>query len=180
VFINKVHNDYRKLTKISATFCRILVSAVLAWPLVKNVGLAETGPTEGSSVDRPGNEGISSFTLLESGQVQPITLSPSGKYLYAVNTPDSKLAIVRVDSQGLKPVGSVSVGLEPVAVAARSEKKVWVVNHIRGANGSSATSACLETVRAQATSLPIAFAAPPPSTTSRQWWDLMTPTTLII
>jgi DNA-binding beta-propeller fold protein YncE len=35
-----------------------------------------------------------------------------------------------VDSGGLSFAASVSVGMEPVAVAARSNAEVWVVNHL--------------------------------------------------
>jgi 6-phosphogluconolactonase (cycloisomerase 2 family) len=72
----------------------------------------------------------SSFTLFESGQVRPLALSPDGKLLFAVNTPDNRLEIFRVTKQGLVHRGAVPVGLEPVAVAARSNDEVWVVNHL--------------------------------------------------
>src|SRR6185369_10688322 len=70
------------------------------------------------------------FTLFESGQVRPLALSPDGKHLFAVNTPDNRLEIFRVKQGSLTLVGSVAVGLEPVAVAARSDDEVWVVNHL--------------------------------------------------
>ncbi|MDY7232941.1 hypothetical protein SYV04_41530 [Hyalangium sp. s54d21] len=72
----------------------------------------------------------SSFTLFESGHVRPLELSPDGKLLFAVNTPDNRLEIFRVHAGGLTHRGSVPVGLEPVAVAARSNTEVWVVNHL--------------------------------------------------
>jgi YVTN family beta-propeller protein len=72
----------------------------------------------------------SSYTLFESGQVRPLALSPSGKLLFALNTPDNRLEVFRVHQGSLIHRGSVSVGLEPVAVAARSETEVWVVNHL--------------------------------------------------
>ncbi len=72
----------------------------------------------------------SSFTLFESGQVRPLALSPDGRHLFAVNTPDNRLEIFRVQNSGLKHVRSVPVGLEPVAVAVRSNTEVWVVNHL--------------------------------------------------
>jgi DNA-binding beta-propeller fold protein YncE len=71
-----------------------------------------------------------SFTEFESGQVRPLALSPSGRLLFAVNTPDNRLEIFRVLPIGLQHVSSVTVGLEPVAVAAPSETEVWVVNHL--------------------------------------------------
>ncbi|WPB82050.1 hypothetical protein KYC5002_23420 [Archangium violaceum] len=72
----------------------------------------------------------SSFTLFESGQVRPLALSPNGVFLYAVNTPDNRLEIFKVTAGTLSHVSSVPVGLEPVAVAARSDGEVWVVNHL--------------------------------------------------
>jgi hypothetical protein len=71
-----------------------------------------------------------SFTNLESGHVRPLALSPDGDTLFAVNTPDNRLEVFTVDADGLTHAGSVQVGLEPVAVAARSDSEVWVVNHL--------------------------------------------------
>jgi len=71
-----------------------------------------------------------SFTVFESGQVRPLALSPDGKLLFAVNTPDNRLEVFQVINQGLSHRASVPVGLEPVAVAARSNEEVWVVNHL--------------------------------------------------
>src|SRR5438874_6333792 len=70
------------------------------------------------------------YTLFESLQVRPLALSPDGQLLFATNTPDNRLEIFRVNRRGLEPLGSVEVGLEPVAVAARSDDEVWVVNHL--------------------------------------------------
>jgi DNA-binding beta-propeller fold protein YncE len=71
-----------------------------------------------------------STTVFESGQVRPLALSPNGKWLYAVNTPDHRLEVFAVHPHGLQHRASVPVGLEPVAVAARSADEVWVVNHV--------------------------------------------------
>ncbi|WP_437942783.1 YncE family protein [Sorangium sp. So ce341] len=77
-----------------------------------------------------GAAAASDFTVFETGQVRPLALSPDGKTLFAVNTPDNRLEIFRVKAAGLKHLGSVPVGLEPVAVAARNNGEVWVVNHL--------------------------------------------------
>src|ERR1051325_11510301 len=66
----------------------------------------------------------SNFTLFESGQVRPLALSPSGRFLFACNTPDNRLEVLRVSRHGLRPLGSIPVGLEPVAVAARTDREV--------------------------------------------------------
>jgi YVTN family beta-propeller protein len=71
------------------------------------------------------------FVTFESGQVRPLALSPDGERLFALNTPDNRLEIFAVAVDGsLTREGSVPVGLEPVAVAARSDAEVWVVNHL--------------------------------------------------
>lgn len=71
-----------------------------------------------------------SFVAFESGPVRPLAMSPDGTQLFAVNTPDNRLEIFDVQSGTLVHHDSVSVGLEPVAVAARSNGEVWVVNHL--------------------------------------------------
>jgi DNA-binding beta-propeller fold protein YncE len=71
-----------------------------------------------------------SFTAFESGQVRPLALSPDKKTLFAVNTPDGRLEVFRINGSGLAHRASIPVGLEPVAVTARSNSEVWVVNHL--------------------------------------------------
>jgi YVTN family beta-propeller protein len=71
-----------------------------------------------------------SYTLFESGQVRPLSMSPDKRYLFAVNTPDNRLEIFRIHGNGLVRSASIPVGLEPVAVAARTNREVWVVNHL--------------------------------------------------
>jgi DNA-binding beta-propeller fold protein YncE len=70
------------------------------------------------------------FTTFESGQVRPLAPSPDGTRLFAVNTPDNRLEIFDVTPTGLTHRAAVPVGMEPVAVAARSASEVWVVNHL--------------------------------------------------
>lgn len=70
------------------------------------------------------------YTLFESTQFRPLAMSPDGRQLFAVNTPDNRLEIFDITDSGLEEAGSVSVGLEPVAVAARNNAEVWVVNHL--------------------------------------------------
>src|SRR5207244_5444302 len=73
-----------------------------------------------------------SFVEFESGQVRPLALSLDHTRLFAVNTPDNRLEVFDVSAGGAIPphVASVQVGLEPVAVAARTDTEVWVVNHL--------------------------------------------------
>ncbi len=71
------------------------------------------------------------YTNFESAHVHPITLTPNGQKLLAVNTPDAILEVYDVDGTGnLTHSASISVGLEPVTVTARSDTEAWVVNHL--------------------------------------------------
>ena len=88
--------------------------AALAFALLTGVGGAEAA----------------SFVSFESGQVRPLALSLDGRRLFAVNTPDAQLEIFDVTPEGLVRTASVPVGLEPVAVAARNDGEIWVVNHL--------------------------------------------------
>jgi DNA-binding beta-propeller fold protein YncE len=90
-------------------------------------GLVESPAAVGANA-RPASE--DAFTAFESGQVRPLALSSGGHYLYAVNTPDNRLEIFRNRRGVLTPIGSVVVGLEPVSVAVRGDREVWVVNHV--------------------------------------------------
>jgi DNA-binding beta-propeller fold protein YncE len=74
--------------------------------------------------------GASGFTLFESGQVRPLALSPQGNLLFATNTPANRLEVFSIQDGTLVAVASIPVGLEPVAVAARTQNEVWVVNHL--------------------------------------------------
>jgi DNA-binding beta-propeller fold protein YncE len=70
------------------------------------------------------------FVTFESGQVRPLAKSPDGSRLFVCNTPDNRLEIFDIDGGSITHVSSVPVGLEPVAVAARTNTEVWVVNHL--------------------------------------------------
>ncbi len=92
-------------------------------PVVVLIFLSALAP---ASPAAPGD----SFATFESGHVRPLALSPSKNLLFAVNTPDNRVEIFRVTAAGLERAGEVLVGLEPVAVAARTEAELYVVNHV--------------------------------------------------
>jgi YVTN family beta-propeller protein len=71
-----------------------------------------------------------SFTAFESEQFRPLAISPDGTRVFAVNTPDNRLEIFDATGSDLVHTGSVPVGMEPVAVAARTNAEVLVVNHL--------------------------------------------------
>lgn len=69
------------------------------------------------------------YVLFESGPVRPVAISPDGTRLAATNTPANCLEIYSLSMVGLELLGSVMVGLEPVAVAFADDNEAWVVNH---------------------------------------------------
>jgi len=92
----------------------------------------------------------SGFVTFESGQVRPLAMSADGKTLFAVNTPDNRLEIYKITATALVHQRSVPVGMEPVALAARSNGEVWVVNHLSDSisivDTSSATPRVIKTL----------------------------------
>lgn len=69
-----------------------------------------------------------SYTLFEFGQTRPLAVSPNGRYLFVTNTPANCLEIYNIEQDDPVLISSVAVGLEPIAVAAKSDTEVWVVN----------------------------------------------------
>lgn len=69
-----------------------------------------------------------SYTLFEFGQSRPLAISPNGRYLFVANTPANCLEIYNVETDTPQLISSVAVGMEPIAVAARTDTEIWVVN----------------------------------------------------
>lgn len=72
----------------------------------------------------------SSFVNFETPHVSPMTITPDGSRLLAVNTADNRLEVFAITPTGLHREGSIPVGLDPVSVRARTATEAWVVNHI--------------------------------------------------
>lgn len=72
------------------------------------------------------------FVNFESGHVHPIAFDAARSRLYAVNTPEGRLSIFDVGSDGVPTfAGDVPVGLDPVSLAIRpGTGEVWVANHL--------------------------------------------------
>src|ERR1700733_13672546 len=70
------------------------------------------------------------FVEFESGHVRPLAMSPDGTTLFAVNTPNGTLEVFDLTSGKPTIKFRVPVGLEPVAVSARTNTEVWVTNLI--------------------------------------------------
>ena len=71
-----------------------------------------------------------SYEHFEASHTHSIALTPDGARLLAVNSPDARLSVF--DATQATPVllAEIAVGLEPVAVRARTNDEVWVVNEV--------------------------------------------------
>lgn len=69
-----------------------------------------------------------SFRNFEAPQVHPLALTPDGKHLLAVNSPNASLSVFELSTGAPVLTAEIPVGLQPVSVAARSDREVWVVN----------------------------------------------------
>ncbi len=78
----------------------------------------------------PTPHGITPTFTFESGPVRPLALSSDGTQLFVANTANSSLDLFAVSTSGVTATGSVYVGIDPVAVAARTPNEVWVVNQV--------------------------------------------------
>lgn len=73
------------------------------------------------------------FTHFEARQMHPLTLTPDGRHLLAVNSTEGRLSVFDVsDASNVNPVlvAEIPVGLEPVSVAAAANDEAWVVNEV--------------------------------------------------
>jgi DNA-binding beta-propeller fold protein YncE len=93
----------------------LALAVVVVAVVVVGAGVAEAQP---------------STWVFESIPSRPLALSSDATRLYSLNTPDGHLEIY--DVSGALPVrlGSVPVGLDPVAVALRDDGEAWVVNKV--------------------------------------------------
>src|SRR6266542_4475220 len=117
-------------------FHRVLACAFVAFAATSTVGcgggsVVDDGTASTASIKQRVPRSTNPYTLFETLQTRPLALSADGRLLFAANTPDNRLEIFRVARGGaLTPAGSVTVGLEPIAVAVRNAREVWVVNHL--------------------------------------------------
>src|SRR5262245_4808107 len=80
---------------------------------------------------------VAPFPNFESGPVRPLLLTPDGKLLLALNTPDARLEVfgTNLDATGvphLQFLGAVFTGLEPVSMALSDSEPgtVFVANQL--------------------------------------------------
>jgi YVTN family beta-propeller protein len=99
---------------LSLTFILSLALLWLAGPRATETAHAQAAPAQ--------------YRNFEGPQVHPLTLTPDGTRLLAVNTPNATLSIFQLVSGTPVLTAEIPVGLEPVSVTARSDREAWVAN----------------------------------------------------
>ena len=68
------------------------------------------------------------YKNFEAPQVHPLAVTPDGTRLLVVNTPNNSLSVFHLTGRTLTLMAEIPVGLEPVSVAARNDREIWVTN----------------------------------------------------
>ncbi len=104
------------------------------------------------------------FVNFESPQTRPVAVSADGTRLFAVNTPDNRLAVFSLQNVS-RPVliDEIPVGLEPVSVTPRTSDEVWVTNRLSDSISvvSLSRGAVIATVFAKDEPADVVFAGSP-------------------
>ncbi len=107
------HTTKKGLLRIAVVLAVIIAFIAFNRPQAERV-IAETIPPD--------------FKNFESPQVHPVTLTPDGTRLLAVNSPDHRLSVFQLTGPTPTLIAEIPVGLEPVSVAARNNSEAWVTN----------------------------------------------------
>ncbi|MGH9929809.1 MAG: hypothetical protein ACREA9_11365 [Pyrinomonadaceae bacterium] len=70
------------------------------------------------------------YQNFEGPQVHPLALTPDGKRLLALNTPNNQLLVFTLNDGIPTLRAEIPVGLEPVSVAVRDDHEAWVANWV--------------------------------------------------
>lgn len=84
----------------------------------------KTGPGTAKGVP------VTDFVNFESGHVHPLDMTPDQTRLLAVNTGNNALEVFAILPHGLMHERTITVGVDPVTVRARTNNEAWVVNRI--------------------------------------------------
>jgi DNA-binding beta-propeller fold protein YncE len=113
--MSRMHQQPTRRRLVTLVALGVLASLAIGLFNRKSVRAATAGP---------------SFVEFESGPVRPIAISPDGNTLFSVNIPNDTLEVYSLASGMPVFQYRVPVGLEPVAVAARTNTEVWVTNQL--------------------------------------------------
>jgi YVTN family beta-propeller protein len=97
----------------------VMLSAVVVWLVISRQMETASAQALGANI---------SFRNFEAPQVHPLALTPDHKHLLAVNSPNASLSVFDLSSGAPVLSAEIPVGLQPVSVAARTDREVWVVN----------------------------------------------------
>src|SRR5689334_10509687 len=118
--MDRRHAARGPLGPVTALVASALTVTAACTALPPEGGAPESSGRSGVEIPREGaspasaastSASTSSFTLFESGQVRPLAMSPDGRRLFAVNTPDNRLEIFSVGKRQLVHTASIPVGL---------------------------------------------------------------------
>src|SRR5215467_4105559 len=70
------------------------------------------------------------YRNFEGPQVHPLAITPDGKRLLALNTPNNQLLVFNLNDGNPTLRAEIPVGLEPVIVAVRDDHEAWVANWV--------------------------------------------------
>jgi len=76
------------------------------------------------------NNANADFVNFETPQVRPMAISPDHSTLAVCNTADQRVELFDLTGSFPQPAGSITVGIDPVSVAYRSNSEIWVVNQL--------------------------------------------------
>jgi YVTN family beta-propeller protein len=103
-------------------FCAKRITLVLVLALAS---LVMGSPTELHTIAQSQESDYLSF---EAPQVHPLAITPDHARLVAVNTAANRLSVFDLTGELPRLIDEIPVGLEPVSVAARNDREVWVAN----------------------------------------------------
>ena len=102
---------------------------VLVTDVPPTVAVSTDAPPSAEPHEAQAHAGDPNFVAFESAPVRPII--QVANRLIATNIPDNHIEVFTIGNDGdLTFERAIAVGLEPVAVAARNDNEVWVVNHL--------------------------------------------------
>jgi YVTN family beta-propeller protein len=99
----------------------VATAIVVAGPTSRRPGAPSGGGTDATTA---------TFVNWETGQIHPVDMTPDGTKLLVCNTADNRLEVFDLTTGTPVLLSEVQVGLDPIAVRARTNGEAWVVNNI--------------------------------------------------
>src|SRR2546427_9877687 len=111
----------RKLSPRTALLQRLIIALALT-----SLGLIWAGSRD--SAPALAQSQSPDYRNFEGPQIHSLAVTPDGTRLLAVNTPNNSLSVFHLTGRSLTLMAALPVGVEPVSVAARNDREVWVAN----------------------------------------------------